>query len=70
MTGSFQVFEKQNPQRSANVVVKFTIIYWKYMHATNFAYIFQTLFQHGVFVITPTLNAGSRCHVMLVMATR
>ena len=32
------------------------------------AYIFQTLFQHEVFVITPTLNAGSRCHVMLVMA--
>ena len=25
------------------------------------AYIFQTLFQHEVFVITPTLNAGSRC---------
>jgi hypothetical protein len=34
------------------------------------AYIFQTLFQHEVFVITPTLNAGKRCHVMLVMATR
>jgi hypothetical protein len=35
------------------------------------AYIFQTLFQqHEVFVIMPTLNAGSRCHVMLVMATR
>ena len=29
------------------------------------AYIFQTLFQHEVFVIMPTLNAGSRCHVML-----
>jgi hypothetical protein len=25
------------------------------------AYIIQTLFQHEVFVITPTLNAGSRC---------
>jgi hypothetical protein len=25
------------------------------------AYIFRTLFQHEVFVITPTLNAGSRC---------
>jgi hypothetical protein len=25
------------------------------------AYILQTLFQHEVFVITPTLNAGSRC---------
>ena len=25
------------------------------------AYIFQTLFQHEVFVIMPTLNAGSRC---------
>ena len=24
------------------------------------AYIFQTLFQHEVFVITPTLNVGSR----------
>jgi hypothetical protein len=24
-------------------------------------YIIQTLFQHEVFVITPTLNAGSRC---------
>ena len=24
-------------------------------------YIFQTLFQHEVFVITPALNAGSRC---------
>jgi hypothetical protein len=24
------------------------------------AYIFQTLFQHEVFIITPTLNAGSR----------
>jgi hypothetical protein len=24
-------------------------------------YILQTLFQHEVFVITPTLNAGSRC---------
>jgi hypothetical protein len=34
------------------------------------AYIFQTLFQHEVFVISPTLNAGSRCHVILVMATR
>jgi hypothetical protein len=35
------------------------------------AYILQTLFQHEVFVITPTLNAGSRCsHVMFVMATR
>ena len=33
------------------------------------AYIFQTLFQHEVFIITPTLNAGLR-HVMLVMATR
>jgi hypothetical protein len=33
------------------------------------AYIFQTLFQHEVFVITPTLNAGLRCHVMLVMAS-
>jgi hypothetical protein len=33
-------------------------------------YIFQTLFQHEVFVITPTLNAGLRCHVMLVMAIR
>ena len=31
------------------------------------AYILQILFQHEVFVITPTLNAGSRCHVMLVM---
>jgi hypothetical protein len=29
------------------------------------AYIFQTLFQDEVFVITPTLNAGSRWHVML-----
>ena len=27
------------------------------------AYILQTLFQHEVFVNTPTLNAGSRCHV-------
>jgi hypothetical protein len=34
------------------------------------AYIFQTLFQHEVFVITPTLNAGSRRHAMLVMATK
>jgi hypothetical protein len=34
------------------------------------AYIYQTLFQHEIFVITPTLNAGSRCHVMLVMATQ
>jgi hypothetical protein len=34
------------------------------------AYIFQTLFQHEVFVTTATLNAGSRCHVMLVMTTR
>ena len=34
------------------------------------AYIFQTLFQHEVFVIMPTLNTGSHCHVMLVMATR
>jgi hypothetical protein len=34
------------------------------------AYIFQTLFQHEIFVITPTLNAGSCRHVMLVMATR
>ena len=34
------------------------------------AYIFQTLFQHEVSVIMPTLNASSRCHVMLVMATR
>ena len=25
------------------------------------AYILQTLFQHEVFVITPTLNAGLRC---------
>ena len=25
------------------------------------AYILQTLFQHEVLVITPTLNAGSRC---------
>jgi hypothetical protein len=25
------------------------------------AYSFQTVFQHEVFVITPTLNAGSRC---------
>jgi hypothetical protein len=25
------------------------------------AYILQTLFQHEVFVITPTMNAGSRC---------
>jgi hypothetical protein len=25
------------------------------------AYIFQTLFQHEVFIITPTLNTGSRC---------
>ena len=25
------------------------------------AYIFQTLFQHEVFIIMPTLNAGSRC---------
>jgi hypothetical protein len=25
------------------------------------AYIFQTLVQHEVFLITPTLNAGSRC---------
>jgi hypothetical protein len=25
------------------------------------AYIFQTLFRHEVFIITPTLNAGSRC---------
>jgi hypothetical protein len=25
------------------------------------AYIFPTLFQHEVFVITPALNAGSRC---------
>jgi hypothetical protein len=25
------------------------------------AYIFQTFFQHEIFVITPTLNAGSRC---------
>jgi hypothetical protein len=25
------------------------------------AYILQTLFRHEVFVITPTLNAGSRC---------
>ena len=34
------------------------------------AYIFQTLFQHEVFLITPTLNAGFRCfrHV-LVMVT-
>ena len=24
-------------------------------------YIFQTLFQHEVFVITPTLNAGLHC---------
>jgi hypothetical protein len=31
------------------------------------AYIFQTLLQHEVFVIE---TAGSRCHVMLVMATR
>jgi hypothetical protein len=27
------------------------------------AYIFQTLFQHEVFVITPTLNAGSQARV-------
>jgi hypothetical protein len=27
----------------------------------SLAYILQTLFQHEVFVITPTLNAGSRC---------
>jgi hypothetical protein len=26
--------------------------------------------KHEVFVVTPTLNAGSRCRVMLVMATR
>jgi hypothetical protein len=38
-----------------------------YLHTRNtcmqqpLAYIFQTLFQHEVFVITPTLNAGSRC---------
>jgi hypothetical protein len=25
------------------------------------AYIPQTLFQHEVFMVTPTLNAGSRC---------
>jgi hypothetical protein len=25
------------------------------------AYVLQTLFQHEVFVITPTLNGGSRC---------
>ena len=25
------------------------------------AYIFQTLFQHELSIITPTLNAGSRC---------
>jgi hypothetical protein len=32
------------------------------MHApTPRLYIFQALFQHEVFVITPTLNAGSRC---------
>jgi hypothetical protein len=36
------------------------------MHAmTPRAYIFQTLFQHEVFAIMPTLNASSRCHVML-----
>jgi hypothetical protein len=27
----------------------------------SLAYILQTLFQHEVFVITPTLKAGSRC---------
>jgi hypothetical protein len=30
----------------------------------------ETLFQHEVFVITPTLKAGSRFHVVLVMTTR
>jgi hypothetical protein len=31
------------------------------MHATNPRQIFQTLFQNEVFLITPILNAGSRC---------
>jgi hypothetical protein len=41
------------------------------MYATTpRAYIFQTLFQHAVFVIMRTLNAASRCHDMLVIATQ
>ena len=45
------------------------------MHATTPRLDFQTLFQHEVFVIMPTLNhtdltQARVAHVMLVMATR
>jgi hypothetical protein len=38
------------------------------MHATTPRLYLQT-FQHEVFAITPTLDAGSRCSRLLVMAT-
>jgi hypothetical protein len=53
-------------QKLSNTVIKYTR---NTCMQQPLAYIFQTLFQHEVFIITPTLNAGSR-HVMLVMATR
>ena len=51
------------PQKSGSIGLY--INYYRYTRNScmqqTLAYVLQTFFQHEVFVITPTLNAGSRC---------
>ena len=61
---------KKNRSRIYDLGVVPTRVNYKYMLQRSLAFIFQTLFQHEVFLSMPTLNTGSRCHVMLVMAIR